>query len=590
MHMQLRKKRKILEHEVPSATLKDMPHEVMKNVFSYVGKGNYCFVAPVSKDFCHNYITMDVIEDKYEHKLDIFQAMQRNVVTTVEAASTSYQLAEHCFLNATDTFQQKLFSEAIIKGRQDIVRMGYALGVCMEGNYDNAFEEIAKKGDLSMLLLLKEKDLKISSYLEKIIRNSAFHGHLDILRWLHQSKENLSSWPRTLYAQAAEGGNQEIIEWVQDVLKLKFNRKAYVCGILKGKQMSAIKRLRGQWNEDSLQDAVHSGDMEVLQYLLLDHRCPRDDPLACAAAASLKDHRKSLEILKLLREHGVPWNSETFASAARFGNLEVLDYLKDNECPSDEEALYAAVQNGDAAIIQRCLHCGSDERTCSLAVTHPAHDNALEVLKFLRHLEVDWDEDTCAEAALQGNLKALNWALEHGCNWSEETFNNAIKSTDTTTIEYCIDNHCPYNEREVYASAVTCKDPITVLKLLRKNGLQWNEHTCAKTAAVGNLKLLRWLRLNGCPWDKNTCHAAVFYERYEVLVYAHENGCPWTATTYAYCFDEPEVDDEDDYIVPTEYKCSGEIFDYLEERGCPKPDDDDWGSIDFDYENNYIRD
>lgn len=586
--MQLRKKRKILEHEEPSATMKDMPHEVMKNVFSYVGKGNYCFVAPVSKDFCHNYITMDVIEEKYEHKLDIFQAMQRNLVTTVEAASTSFQLAEYCFLNAPDAFQQKLFSEAIIKGRQDMVRMGYALGVSVEGNYEKAFEEIAKKGDLSMLLLLKEKGLQISSYLEEIIEKSAFNGHLDILRWLHQSKEDLASWPRTLYAQAAEGGNQEIIEWVQDVLKLKFNRKAYVYGIIKGKQISAIKRLRGPWNEDSLQDAVHSKDIEVIRYLL-DHGCPRDDPLACAAAASLIDNSKALEILKLLREYGVPWNSETCASAARNWNFDVLDYARDNECPWDEETLYAAIQTFDVVLIQKYLNSmDSSERACSLAVTHSNHYHALEVLKLLRHFEVNWDEDTCAEAALKGNLKAFEWAIDHGCNWSEESFNNAIKSTNIATIEYCIENNCPYNEREMYASAVTCKDPITVLKLLQKNGFRWNEHTCAKSAAVGNLKLLRWLRLNGCPWDENTCHAAVFYEEYEVLVYAHENGCSWTATTYAYCFDEPEVDEEDDYIVPTEYKCSEEIFEYLEDHGCNKPDNDDWGSIDFNYDDNYI--
>ena len=581
--MQLRKKRKILEHEEPSATMKDLPHEVMKNVFTYVGKGNYCFVAPVSKDFCYNYITMDVFEDRYEHKLDIFQAMQRNVVTTAEAASTSYQLAEHCFLNAPDTFQQKLFSEAIIKGRQDIVRMGQALGVCVEGNYDKAFEEIAKKGDLSMFLLLKEKGLEISSHLEKIIRNVALHGHLDVLRWLHQSKENLALWPRTLYALAAEGGNHEIIAWVEDVLNLKFNRKAYVYGIIKGKQVSAIHRFRGPWNEDSLQDAVHSGDIEVLQYLL-DHGCPRDDPLACAAAVSLKDHNKSLEILKFLHEHGVPWNSDTFASAARSGNLNVLDYLKDNECPCDEETLYAAIQNGNIELIKICLcYCNPGERACSLAMTHADHDHALEVLKVLRQVEAPWDEDTCAEAALRGNLKGLKWVLEQGCDWSEETFKNAIKSNNIATIEYCIDNHCPFIERVMYSSAITCKDPITVLKLLKKNNFRWNERICANAAALGNLKLLRWLKLNGYPWDENTCHAAVFFNNYDILVYAHENGCPWTATTYAYCFDEPEMDEDDDYIVPTEYKCLEEIFDYLEEHDCPKPDDDDWGSIDFQY-------
>ena len=55
----------------PSATMNDLPSEVMKNIFNFVGKGNYCFVAPVSKDFCFNYLTMDVIEDKFAHKMGL---------------------------------------------------------------------------------------------------------------------------------------------------------------------------------------------------------------------------------------------------------------------------------------------------------------------------------------------------------------------------------------------------------------------------------------------------------------------------------------------------------------------------------------
>jgi hypothetical protein len=54
----------------PSATMNDLPSEVLKNIFGYVGKGNYYFIGPVSKDFCFHYLTMDVIEDKFAHKMD----------------------------------------------------------------------------------------------------------------------------------------------------------------------------------------------------------------------------------------------------------------------------------------------------------------------------------------------------------------------------------------------------------------------------------------------------------------------------------------------------------------------------------------
>ena len=69
----------------PSATMNDLPSEVMKNIFSFVGKGSYYFIGPVSKDFCYNYLTFDLIEDKFAHKLDYIHAIGRNKVTTSKA-------------------------------------------------------------------------------------------------------------------------------------------------------------------------------------------------------------------------------------------------------------------------------------------------------------------------------------------------------------------------------------------------------------------------------------------------------------------------------------------------------------------------
>lgn len=100
-----------------------------ESIFGYVGRGSYCFIALVSKDFCYNHLTMDVIEDSYNHKLDYLLAIQSNMITTPEAASLSSETAENCFLYAPDEFQQHLCAKAALKGRKDIETMGHALGV-----------------------------------------------------------------------------------------------------------------------------------------------------------------------------------------------------------------------------------------------------------------------------------------------------------------------------------------------------------------------------------------------------------------------------------------------------------------------------
>ena len=48
-----------------------------------------------------------------------------------------------------------------------------------------------------------------------------------------------------------------------------------------------------------------------------------------------RDARVSFGIMKWLKEKGCPWDSRTFASAARVGDLSKMKWLKANKCPWD---------------------------------------------------------------------------------------------------------------------------------------------------------------------------------------------------------------------------------------------------------------
>ena len=79
------------------------------------------------------------------------------------------------------------------------------------------------------------------------------------------------------------------------------------------------------------------------------------------------------------------------ASAAEGGQLKVLQWLRENECPWDE-------------------------KTCEYA----AKGGHLEVLKWARENGCPWDERTCERAASEGYLEVLNWAHENGCPYIEQ--------------------------------------------------------------------------------------------------------------------------------------------------------------------------
>ena len=102
----------------------------------------------------------------------------------------------------------------------------------------------------------------------------------------------------------------------------------------------------------------------------------------------------NLELLKVLRENGCPWDETTCGSAARNGHLESLKYAHENGCP--------------------------------------------------------WDETTCSNAAKFGHLECLKYAHENGCPWDETTCFNAAYNDHPESFKYAVENGCPQSTSTKY--------------------------------------------------------------------------------------------------------------------------------------------
>lgn len=46
----------------------------------------------------------------------------------------------------------------------------------------------------------------------------------------------------------------------------------------------------------------------------------------------------------------------------------------------------------------------------------------LAMLKWARENDCPWDENTCTVAAMMGHLDLVNWARENGCPWDENMY------------------------------------------------------------------------------------------------------------------------------------------------------------------------
>ena len=102
-------------------------------------------------------------------------------------------------------------------------------------------------------------------------------------------------------------------------------------------------------------------------------------------------------------------------------------------------------------------------------IADAALNGHLEVVIYLRQLELPWNEQTCRNAAMKGHLDLLKW---------------------------CRGNKCP-----------------------------WDAETCANAATRSRLELLKWARVNQCPWDAETCANAAEYGDLEMLSFCTSKIC-----------------------------------------------------------------
>jgi hypothetical protein len=94
-----------------------------------------------------------------------------------------------------------------------------------------------------------------------------------------------------------------------------------------------------------------------------------------------------LEYLVWAREvKNCDWNSVTIYSAAEQGNLAMVKYCVENECPMDE-----------------------------VACTWAAEEGHLDVLKYLHENDCPWNSNACSWAHFNNHVDCLNYLIEQKC-------------------------------------------------------------------------------------------------------------------------------------------------------------------------------
>lgn len=209
-----------------------------------------------------------------------------------------------------------------------------------------------------------------------ICRKAAKNNYLDILKLVFENKHI----------------------WKMDIIK-SCHKSGCVISKKPIDQISNIDIDIDYWSWSYCKTAVKYGHIDLLIWAM--SKGYKLNSKLCEIAA--KNGRFTL--LQWLRANNCPWDSNTYIAAVTQGNLEMLEWIHQNNCPTP---------NG---------FYRSDGLLCAIA-SKAGH---LDVLKWLRSKNFNWDNITCENATNGDHLPVLLWARINGCPWSILTRNNAIK-------------------------------------------------------------------------------------------------------------------------------------------------------------------
>jgi len=287
------------EEKDDSMSLVNLPNDMLGECLSYLGPGNYLFVAGVCRSFRDTYVSLG------------YPKQNETGLNEIVASVSRFKMV----LKEWETFGCRPI-KIIWRGRKVMARKVM-------------IEYAAWKGNLSVLSWAKENegcnwDTPTTS---GACGEAARGGHLEVLRWLRKEGGcRWDSWHDETCKNAAAGGHLEVLKW------------AYLNGC--------------PCYEQTCSFAAKYGHLETLKWARK-NGCPWSS-WTCAYAAE----GGYLELLKWSHQNGCPWDEFTCARAAKGGHLKILKWARQNNCPWDKRTSSSAMRNGHLEVLKWALDNG----------------------------------------------------------------------------------------------------------------------------------------------------------------------------------------------------------------------------------------
>ena len=178
----------------------------------------------------------------------------------------------------------------------------------------------------------------------------------------------------------------------------------------------------------------------------------------------------------------------------------------------------------------------------------------------------------CVQVAATNKLEFLKWAREvKRCEWGEETIIAAVSFGNLEMLKYCFSNGCPCDEVESCIQAAACKGHLDCVRFLFgkvKPSRKTEKEVGGQAACGGHVDILKYLveeRKTSEVVKVSCVRYAAIYGQLDCLKYLVEEAkMPLTYWRY---------------IAFARYREHTECENYLLEKGCPEPTDEQYAFV-----------
>lgn len=229
-------------------------------------------------------------------------------------------------------------------------------------------------------------------------------------------------------------------------------------------------------------------------------------------------HIITLQNIKLLEKCFSKFSerSDIFLSeAVESGNIELCKWLRNQNCPFDDDLPSTAIENGYISLFEWLIenNCPYDENIMMDAVL----SDSLEIVQYIFNRGYEKSRNSCFNAVKIGNLQILKWLISKNFYFNAtECFKRVSDKTGNDVLDFLKENGLNFTF-SLYIIAIE-RDYINIVKWLHKNNYPLN-NTCLEISLICNsYKCVDYFMELDIKFSYKTSLCAVNRQRLDVLI------------------------------------------------------------------------